>query len=66
MHKNKHGIDYGETFSQVVKFSSVRALIAFAVQNDMLPYSTKLWREKTLADLAVHCQSTKVLSAKTL
>ena len=31
-----------------------------------IPYSTKLWREKTLADLAVHCQSTKVLSAKKL
>ena len=31
-----------------------------------IPYSTKLWREKTLADLAVHCQSAKVLSAKTL
>ena len=31
-----------------------------------IPYSTKLWREKTLADLAVHCQSAKVLSAKML
>ena len=31
-----------------------------------LPYSTKLWREKTLVDLAVHCQSAKVLSAKKL
>ena len=27
---------------------------------------TKLWREKTLADLVVHCQSAKVLSAKKL
>ena len=32
----QHGIDYDETFSPVVKFSSVRALIAFAVQNGML------------------------------
>ena len=31
-----------------------------------IPYSTKLWQEKTLADLVVHCQSTKVLSAKKL
>ena len=29
----------------------------------IIPYSTKLWREKTLADLVVHCQSAKVLSA---
>ena len=32
----KYGIDYDETFSSVVKFSSLRALIAFAVQNNML------------------------------
>ena len=31
-----------------------------------LPYSTKLWGEKTLVDLAVHCQSAKVLSTKKL
>ena len=31
-----------------------------------IPYSTKLWQEKALADLAVHCQSAKVLSAKKL
>ena len=31
-----------------------------------IPYSTKLWWEKTLADLAVHCQSAKVLSLKKL
>ena len=31
-----------------------------------VPYSTKLWREKTLADLVVYCQSAKVLSAKML
>ena len=37
-HKGLHGVDYNETFSPVVKFSSVIALIAFAVQNDMLLY----------------------------
>ena len=32
----------------------------------LLLYSTKLWQEKTLVDLAVHCQSAKVLSTKKL
>ena len=31
----KHGLDYDETFSPVVRFSSIRALAAFAIQNDM-------------------------------
>ena len=31
-----------------------------------IPYSTKLWWEKTLVDLAIHYQSTKVLFAKKL
>ena len=32
----KHGIDYEETFSPVVRFSSIRALLAFGVQENML------------------------------
>ena len=31
----KHGIDYGETFSPVVRFSSIRVLLAFALQHNM-------------------------------
>ena len=32
----KLSIDYDETFSPVLRFSSVRALVTFAVENDML------------------------------
>ena len=32
----KHGIDYDETFSPVVRFPSIQTLLAFAVQNNML------------------------------
>ena len=31
----RYGTDYFETYLPVVRFSSIRALIAFAVQNDM-------------------------------
>ena len=43
----------------------IRVPQVFSMSCD-IPYSTKLWREKTLADLVVHCQSAKVLSAKKL
>ena len=32
----KHGIDFDKTFSPVIRFSSIRALLAFGVQKDML------------------------------
>ena len=32
----KYGIDYDETYSPAVRFSSIRGLLAFAVQNSML------------------------------
>ena len=34
----KYGIDYDETFALVVRFPSVRTMLAFAVQRDMLIY----------------------------
>eukprot|EP00795_Rhopilema_esculentum_P017528 gene17528-biopygen6440 len=35
-YSQKYGVDFDETFSPVVRFSSIRALLAFAVQNRML------------------------------
>lgn len=32
----KYGEDYAETYSPVVRYSSIQALLAFAVQNDMM------------------------------
>ena len=35
-YSQKHGIDFEETFSPVVRFSSVRTLLALAVQKNMI------------------------------
>ena len=32
----KYGVDYDQTFSPVVRYSSIRALLAFAIQNGLL------------------------------
>ena len=32
----KYGVDYDETFAPVVRYSSIRALLAYAIQNDMI------------------------------
>ena len=34
-YSQKYGADYDETFSPVVRFSSIRTLLAFAVQNNL-------------------------------
>ena len=35
-YSQKYGTDYDETISSVIRFSSIRALLAYAVQNDMI------------------------------
>ncbi len=34
-YSQKYGVDYDETFSPVVRFSSIRTLLSFAVQNNL-------------------------------
>ncbi len=41
-YSQKYGVDYEETFAPVVRFSSIRALLAFAVQNDIIEWTFKL------------------------
>ncbi len=38
----KYGVDYDETFAPVARYSSIRAVLAYAVQNDMIIHQMDL------------------------
>ena len=57
----KHGIDYDETFSPVVRFVSIRALLAFAVQHGMIIHQMDVVTVFLNGELSFTCSNLKVM-----
>ena len=71
----KYGIDYEETISPVVRFSSIRTLLAYAVQNEMLIHQMdvvtaflngKLEEEIYMEDMSIQERNTLSASCRNL